>query len=180
MVYCFLADGFEEVEAIAPTDMLRRAGIEVKTVGVTGKTVAGSHGIEIVADCVTDDIVLDDTLEAIILPGGLPGATNLEKDDTVQKAIDFAFENDKYICAICAAPAILGHKGILDGKCAIAYPGFEKELIGAKISNEHIAIDGNFITGKGPGVAVEFGIAIVNALLGEEKAKAVYGALQAR
>ncbi len=180
MVYCFLANGFEEVEAIAPVDMLRRAGAEVKTVGVTGKTVTGSHGIEIVADCLIDEIILDDSLEAIILPGGLPGATNLEKDETVQKAIDFALENDKYICAICAAPSILGHKGILENKCAIAYPGFEKELYGAKISSEHIAVDGKFITGKGPGVAIEFGIEIVKALLGEEKANAVYGALQAK
>ncbi len=180
MVYCFLANGFEEVEAIAPVDMLRRAGAQVKTVGVTGRTVTGSHGIEIVADCLVDEIALDDDLEAIILPGGLPGATNLENNEIVQKAIDFAYNNDKYICAICAAPFILGHKGILENKCAIVYPGFEKELFGAKISSEHIAVDGKFITGKGPGVAIEFGIEIVKALLGEEKSSTVYGALQAK
>lgn len=180
MVYCFLANGFEEVEAIAPVDMLRRAGAQVKTVGVTGKAVTGSHGIEIVADCSIDEIVLDDNLEAIILPGGLPGATNLENDETVQKAIDFANNNDKYICAICAAPFILGHKGILENKSAVVYPGFENELYGAKISSEHIAVDGNIITGKGPGVAIEFGIAIVKAICGEEKANTVYTALQAK
>ena len=98
----------------------------------------------------------------------------------MQKAIDFAYSNDKYICAICAAPFILGHKGILENKCAIVYPGFEKELFGANISSEHIAVDGKLITGKGPGVAIEFGIAIVKALLGEEKANAIYNVLQAK
>lgn len=180
MVYCFLANGFEEVEAIAPVDMLRRAGAEAKFVGVTGKTVKGSHGIEIVADLTIDEITLDDNLKAIILPGGMPGATNLENSEIVQNAIDFAYNNDKYICAICAAPFILGHKGILENKCAIVYPGFEKELIGAKISSEHIAVDGKFITGKGPGVAIEFGIEIVKAISGEEKASAIYSALQAK
>ena len=173
MVYCFLADGFEEVEAIAPIDMLRRAGVEVKTVGVTGDVIDGRHGIKVIPDVLIKDIVLDNSLEAVILPGGLPGATNLEDSDAVQKAIDFSADNDKYVCAICAAPQILGHKGLLEGKEAIAYPGFESELKGAKISDEYVVLDGKFITAKGAGVATEFGLKIVSVLKSKEDRKSV-------
>lgn len=178
MVYCFLADGFEEVEAIAPVDMLRRAGVEVKTVGVTGEVISSSHGIKVIADISLSEVVLDESLEAVILPGGLPGATNLEESAEVQKAIDFASENNKYLCAICAAPQILGHKGLLKGREAIAYPGFETELEGAVISDKHVAVDGKFITAKGAGVATEFGLAIVSALKGEDTADKIGKAIQ--
>ena len=178
MVYCFLADGFEEVEAIAPVDMLRRAGIEVKTVGVTGDVISGSHGIKVIPDMDIKDIVLDDELEAVILPGGLPGATNLEESADVQKAIDFADANNKYICAICAAPQILGHKGLVKGKEAIAYPGFESELEGAIISEDYVVIDGNIITAKGAGVATEFGLKIVSVLKDAELAVKIGKAIQ--
>ena len=178
MVYCFLADGFEEVEAIAPVDMLRRAGVEVKTVGVTGDVISGSHGIKVTPDIDIKDIVLDDELEAVILPGGLPGATNLEESSDVQKAIDFADANGKYICAICAAPQILGHKGLVKGKEAIAYPGFECELEGAIISEDYVALDGNIITAKGAGVAIEFGLKIVSVLKDAELADKIGKAIQ--
>ena len=178
MVYCFLADGFEEVEAIAPVDMLRRAGIEVKTVGVTGDVISGSHGIKVIPDMDIKDIVLDDELEAVILPGGLPGATNLEESADVQKAIDFADANGKYICAICAAPQILGHKGLVKGKEAIAYPGFESELEGAIISEDYVALDGNIITAKGAGVATEFGLKIVSVFKDAEIADKIGKAIQ--
>ena len=178
MVYCFLADGFEEVEAIAPVDMLRRAGVEIKTVGVTGDVVSSSHGIKVIADISLSEVVLDESLEAVILPGGLPGATNLEESAEVQKAIDFASENNMYLCAICAAPQILGHKGLLKGREAIAYPGFETELEGAVISEKHVAVDGKFITAKGAGVATEFGLAIVSALKGEDTADKIGKAIQ--
>ena len=178
MVYCFLADGFEEVEAIAPVDMLRRAGVEVKTVGVTGEIISSSHNIKVVPDIALSEVILDEKLEAVILPGGLPGATNLEESAEVQKAIDFANVNDKYICAICAAPQILGHKGLLKGKEAIAYPGFETELVGAKISDEYVVLDGNIITAKGAGVATEFGLKIVSALVGEDTAEKIGKAIQ--
>ena len=178
MVYCFLADGFEEVEAIAPIDMLRRAGVEVKTVGVTGDVIDGRHGIKVIPDMLIGDIILDDNLEAVILPGGLPGATNLEDSDAVQKAIDFAVDNDKYVCAICAAPQILGHKGLLEGKEAIAYPGFESELKGAVISDEYVVLDGKFITAKGAGVATEFGLKIVSVLKNKELADEIGKAIQ--
>lgn len=178
MVYCFLADGFEEVEAIAPIDMLRRAGVEVKTVGVTGEVVNGSHGIKVIPDIMIKDIVLDDALEAVVLPGGLPGATNLEESDDVQKAIDFAVDNGKFICAICAAPQILGHKGLLNGKQAIAYPGFEDELKGSVISKEYVVLDGQFITAKGAGVATEFGLKIVSVLKSNDLAEKIGKAIQ--
>ena len=178
MVYCFLADGFEEVEAIAPVDMLRRAGVEVKTVGVTGEVVSSSRGIKIVADIALSDVLLDIELEAVILPGGLPGATNLENSSQVQTAIDFAATNNKLVCAICAAPQILGHKGLLKGRQAIAYPGFENELDGAIISEDYVAVDGNFITAKGAGVATEFGLAIVCALKGADAAENIGKAIQ--
>lgn len=178
MVYCFLADGFEELEAIAPIDILRRADIKVTTVGVTGKTVTGSHNICVAADIVIDDFNLNETPEAIILPGGMPGALNLENSAAVQNAIDFAYEKGAYICAICAAPQILGHKGLLRSKEAIAYPGFEKELEGAVISSEYVAVDGKFITAKGAGVAAEFGLAIVTALKGKTVSDAIKAAIQ--
>lgn len=179
MVYCFLADGFEEVEAIAPVDMLRRAGIKVITVGVTGDYVAGSHGIIIKSDCGTDEVILSDNLEAVILPGGMPGTLNLEKNSVVQSAIDFAYDNEKLICAICAAPSVLGHKGLLKGKEAIAFPGFEEDLEGAIISKNSVARDGQFITAKGAGVAVDFGLEIVAALKDRETAENLRKTIQA-
>lgn len=168
MIYCFLAEGFEELEAIAPIDLIKRAGIEVKTVGVDGDTVTGSHNIIFKTDLTDGDIVLSDKLSGIILPGGMPGTINLENNENVQKAIDYCCKNGKLICAICAAPSILGHKNLLEGKVAIAYPGFEKDLYGAEISDKHVAVSGNIITAKGAGVAVDFGLEIVAYLKGRE------------
>ena len=180
MVYCFLADGFEELEAVAPIDMLKRAGVKVVTVGVTGKTVTGSHGIPFVADITAEDIALSEELEAVILPGGMPGTLNLEKSDVVQGAIDYAVSMDKYVCAICAAPSILGHKGLLEGKKATAFPGFEKELTGAVTDNYFVARDGRFITARGAGVATEFGLEIVTALVSKEKSDEIKATIQSR
>ncbi|MBQ7294934.1 MAG: DJ-1/PfpI family protein [Clostridia bacterium] len=180
MIYCFLADGFEELEAIAPIDILRRAQVDVVTVGVTGEVINGRHGIKVTADCTIDSIELTDELEGIILPGGLPGATNLEESSKVQKAIDFAVQNEKLVCAICAAPQILGHKGLLKGREAIAYPGFEKELEGASISSNYVAVDGNFITAKGAGVATDFGLEIAAALKGREVSDEIRAAIQCK
>ena len=179
MVYCFLADGFEELEAIAPIDMLKRAGVDVKLVGVTGKTVTGSHGITFGTDLSVDDIVLDDKLEAVFLPGGGMGTINLEKCQQVQKAIDYASVNEKLICAICAAPSILGHKGLLKGKNATSFPEFQKDLFGAVISSEPVVRDGNIITAKGAGVALPFALEIVSALKGSEKSAEIKAAIQA-
>ncbi len=168
MIYVLFADGFEELEAIAPVDILRRAGKEVITVGVTGKTVLGSHGIPVVCDCSVDDVVLSGNIEAVVLPGGMPGTLNLEKSEAVQKLLDFAKENNKIIGAICAAPSILGHKGFLKGKKATCFNGFEKELIGAEVLSIPTVKDGNIITAFGAGAAFEFGYALLKALTDEK------------
>ncbi len=170
MVYCFLADGFEELEAIAPIDMLLRSGVDVKTVGIGADTVKGSHGISVVCDLNEKDVVLSDELEGIILPGGMPGTLNLEESETVQKAIDFAAEKNLLICAICAAPSVLGHKGILKGKKATAFPGFENDLEGAVETDSFVVRDGQIITARGAGVALEFGLEIVAALKDKDTA----------
>ena len=166
MVYVFLAEGFEELEAIEPVDILLRGGVDVKTVGVTGKTVAGAHGIPFVADIEIKDAAFEG-LEGIVLPGGMPGTTNLENSADVQKFIDYAYNNGLFTCAICAAPTVFGHKGMLEGKKAICYPSLEPQLKGASVVDEQAVKDGNIITGKGPGAAKEFGFAILNALKGD-------------
>ena len=148
MIYVFLADGFEEIEALTPVDVLRRAGFDVKTVGVTGKTVTGSHNIPVVAD-ITIEEVTDKDLQGVILPGGMPGTLNLENNDTVQQFADLAVKKGLLLGAICAAPSILGHKGILNGKNATCFPGFEESLIGAYVQDAFVVTDGNIITGKG-------------------------------
>lgn len=168
MVYVFLADGFEEIEALAPVDVLRRAGLEVKTVGVTGNTVTGSHKIPVVCDIEIKDASFEN-LSGIVLPGGMPGTLNLEKNKDVQRFIDYAFEKGLVIGAICAAPSILGHKGILKGKAATCFDGFEKDLDGAIIKSVSAVTDGNIITSRGAGAAYDFAFALLSALLGESE-----------
>lgn len=178
MIYVFLADGFEEVEALAPVDILRRAGLQVQTVGVTGKTVMGKHNIPVTADIEIREIALNSDLQAVVLPGGLPGAENLDASKEVQAAIDFAAANGKFLCAICAAPFILGKKCLLNGKSAICYPGFEVDLQGANIAESAVCRDGNCITAKGMGVAVEFGLEITAALFNRETADNIRKSIQ--
>lgn len=178
MVYVFLADGFEEVEALTPVDYVRRAEKKVVTVGVTGKTVTGAHDIPVLCDMVIDDFSISPDDEGIILPGGMPGTLNLEKSEKVQFAIDFCVENEKMIAAICAAPSILGHKNLLDGKKAICFPGFEKDLAGAVISDKYAVTDGNIITAKGAGAASEFAFEIIAYLCSEEKAQEIKATVQ--
>ena len=180
MVYVFLADGFEEMEALAPVDILRRAGVQVKTVGVTGETVEGAHGISVKADLSINDISLDDKLEMIVLPGGMPGTVNLENNDNVQKAVDYCVNTDKFIGAICAAPKILGNKGILMGREATCFPGFEDELKGAKLCHSTVVVDGKIVTAKGAGVALDFGLKLVEMLVSYEKAKSLKESLQCK
>ncbi|MGN1319796.1 MAG: DJ-1 family glyoxalase III [Acutalibacteraceae bacterium] len=167
MVYVFLAKGFEELEALAPVDVLRRAGAEVKTVGVTGKRVTGSHGISVNCDITVSEAVFDD-LDGIILPGGMPGTINLENDKKVTEFIDYAVNNNIIIGAICAAPMILGHKGLLHGKNAVCYTGFEKELSGAHVLDRPAVRDGNIVTGWGAGGAIDFALLYLEALLDNE------------
>ena len=156
MIYVFLAEGFEEVEALAPVDLLRRAKKEVQTVGVTGKVVTSSHGVPVTADLTQEELSLNGNVEMIVLPGGMPGTLNEEASEVVQNAIAFCAANDRYIGAICAAPSILGHLGLLQGKTAVCYTGFEKDLKGAAIGADGVVTDGKIITARGAGVALEF------------------------
>lgn len=178
MIYVFLAPGFEEIEALAVVDVLRRAELDVITVGVGEDFVIGSHQIPVAADIYERDLILDEKVQAIVLPGGMPGTLNLEKSPVVQKAIDWAIENNKLICAICAAPSILGHKGLLKDKEATAFPGFEEELIGATNSDKYVVLDGNIITARGMGSAVEFGLQIAEILADEHTANKIRASLQ--
>lgn len=180
MVYCFLADGFEETEAIAPVDMLRRAGVTVKTVGIGKSVITGSHGLSVICDLTDSEVRLTDELDGVILPGGMPGTLNLDASQAVHSAVDFAVSHQKLVCAICAAPSILGRKGLLSGKKAIAFPGFEKELEGAIISKAPVVKDGVFITAKGAGVAVDFGLEIVAALVSRAKSDEIRSSIQCR
>jgi len=172
MFYCFLAEGFEEIEALTTVDMLRRANVEVMTVSVDGDSeniVHGAHGIPVVADADIEGVDFEN-IEGIILPGGMPGTLNLEMSEGVMKVLDYCVSKDLYIFAICAAPQILGHKGLLSGKNATCYPGFESELKGAVLSALPAVKDGKIITAKGPGATVDFAALIISELKGENKA----------
>lgn len=178
MVYVFLANGFEEIEALTPVDLLRRAGIEVKTVAVAEQLVLGAHNIPVLADGTRFDVTLDDELEAVILPGGMPGTKNLERNETVQKALAYMNAKGRLICAICAAPSILGHAGLLHNKKATCFPGFENELDGAEVINVSAVRDGNVITSRGAGTAIEFSREIIAYLKDEETADKIVSAIQ--
>ena len=170
MVYLFLADGFEEIEALYTLDLLRRANIDVLTVGVTGKVANGSHKIPVVCDIDCASLPYNSDFDMIILPGGMPGSTNLDKAECVEKYIKLALENDKLICAICAAPFILGKRGILKDKRATCFPGFENQLEGATVVDAGVVRDGNIITGRAMGSAHDFALTILEALQGKEAA----------
>ena len=174
MIYMFLADGFEEVEALCPLDILRRANLEVTTIGVGGKDViTGSHGITVQAD-IPDVMYRDSSPDMIILPGGMPGSANLDESKTVDAALRVAAKKGAYLCAICAAPLVLGKRGYLEGKRAVCYPGFEQFLSGATVSEtETVVKDGNVITAKGMGAAFEFGLELVRALKDDKTAESI-------
>ncbi len=178
MVYVFLANGFEETEAIAPIDILKRAKQEVVTVGVGGKTIESTHGIKVVCDM--EESELSDTcdFDAVVLPGGMPGTVNLENSVKVQLFIDRAVSEKKLVAAICAAPSILGHKGILNGKKATCFPGFESDLIGCEVLTDGVCRDDNIITAKGAGVALPFGFAIAAYLTNEETSEEIRKTMQ--
>lgn len=178
MIYVFMADGTEEVEAVATIDMLRRAELDVMTLGIGSQMIVGSHGIGLVCDADAKNIEPDETMQAVVIPGGMPGTLNIEKSAVAQNFIDYAAKNGKLICAICAAPSVLGHKGLLRGKRATCFPGFEKELEGAEFVDEGVVMDGNIITAKGAGVAIEFGLKIAEQFAGKEEADKIYLSIQ--
>ena len=177
MLYMFFAQGFEEVEAIATLDVIRRSGIDIKSVGVCGTEITGSHNITIKCD-ITDSEVSTAGIDGIILPGGMPGTTNLLNSETVNSVIDFCYSNDKLVSAICAAPLILGRKGILEGKKAVCFPGFENELKGRIETDSFFVTDGNVITAKGMGSAVNFGLEIVAYFNGRDASEKLKSTLQ--
>ena len=178
MVYLFLAEGFEEAEALIPVDLLRRASISVTTVGVGSKNICGAHGISVIADITDKDLPADlPDLEMVVLPGGMPGTTNLDACPAVDAALKIAAAQNSFIAAICAAPMILGKRGLLQGKQAVCYPGFETELTGATLSTSGVAEDDHIITAKAAGYAVDFAFALIHALRGADTAKQICEAI---
>ncbi len=155
MVIVLLANGFEEIEALSPVDVLRREDINVKTVGLNGKTVTGAHEITVMCDALPEEINLEE-VEMVVFPGGMPGAANLDAHPFTDKAIDAVIKNGGHMAAICAAPLVLGRRGLLKGKRAVCFPGFEPELKGAVIGTENVVTDGNITTANGMPSALEF------------------------
>ncbi|MBC8535247.1 DJ-1/PfpI family protein [Clostridiales bacterium BX7] len=171
MMYLFLADGFEEMEAVAPMDILRREGMQLKLVGVPDIKVTGAHGLEVICDMRPEHVDLE-TLKMVILPGG-PGYENLEKNERVMQILDFAYESGCFIGAICAAPSILGRRGMLKGRRATCYPGFESQCEGMIHAKEPVVRDGQIVTANGPGAAAEFGFRLLELYYGDRRTNAL-------
>ncbi len=179
MIAVFLADGFEEIEALAVVDILRRAQLEVVTVGVGTEMPTGAHGIAVQADM--DEGNLETAkLAAVVLPGGMPGTLNLEKSPAVQQVVAYAMEHRLPVGAICAAPSILGHGGYLQGLHATCYPGFENELTGAIYESGGVVTDGTVTTAAGAGVAVDFALELVRQLVSVSVAEEIRRGIQCR
>lgn len=167
-VYVFLADGFEEIEALATVDILRRSGVQVTTVSIhSTEVVTGAHGVTVVADCVFGAHSYAEA-DMLVLPGGMPGAANLDAHEGVCAALKAHAEAGKWLGAICAAPMVFGHLGLLVGKKATCYPGFESHLEGAEYTTGSSEADGNIITGKGPAAVFSFAYALAEALVGKK------------
>ena len=176
MIVTLLANGFEEIEALTPVDILKRAGLNVVTCGISGLVITGSHGIKVQADLLPEDIDTNE-VDMLILPGGMPGATNIDSHPYTDVLIDAVLKKGGRIAAICAAPLVLGRRGLLVGKRATCYPGFEAELEGADVTGDGVVTDGNVTTAKGMGVALEFSKELVRLVLGEAKAKEISAAI---
>lgn len=179
MIAVLLANGFEEVEALAPVDMMRRAGLTVEMLGVGGESVTGSHGITVKVDGKIEELDME-TVDAMVLPGGLPGTLNLEQSPAVQALLTHCVERGKLVAAICAAPSILAHRGLLENRVATAFPNFQKDLVegGARLGEAYVCEDGNFITARGMGVATQFGLKLVERLVSPEKAADIQAGIQ--
>ena len=176
MILVLLADGFEEIEALTPVDMFRRAGLDVKTVGITNKIAVGSHGIPVICDLTPSEVKLDEVSLAIF-PGGMPGALNLDASPFTDEKIAAVTKNGGRLAAICAAPLVLGRRGLLKGKRAICFPGFESELTGAIIADTSVVTDGNITTAKGMGVSLDFARELTALICGDEKADSLCAAV---
>ncbi len=176
MVYVLLADGFEEIEALTPVDFLRRAGVQVTTVSLSGGPVLGAHGIQVNADKRLSDLDFSDA-KMVVLPGGMPGTTHLDECPRMTEILTSVYKRGGMLAAICAAPMVLGKRGFLEGKYAICYPGFESELIGAQLSPSPVVRDGRIITAKSAGVAWLFSYTLAEALVGKEASEKVRAGL---
>ncbi len=176
-IFIFLATGFEEIEAVATIDVIRRGGLTIKVISVTGKKdVEGAHGITVVADELFEEADYSDAI-MLVLPGGMPGTSNLNEHEGLKELLSDFHSKNKPLAAICAAPIVFGGLGILDGKKAVCYPSFESELGEAFYTNEPVVIDGDIITSKGPGFAMNFGLAIVEFFKGKQASDEVAGGL---
>ena len=180
MIAVFLADGFEEIEALAVVDILRRANLDVKTIAVDTLMPEGAHGIDVLCNLLDEEIENISDISSVILPGGMPGTRNLEKSEIVQETLRYAMDDNLHVGAICAAPSILGHAGYLQGKKATCYPGFESELTGVILVDDGVVTDGNITTGCGPGVAIDFALELVRVLVSAEKADEIRRGMQCR
>ena len=173
----FFANGFEEIEALTVVDICRRAGVVVDMVSVQdGKEVMGSHGIRIMADLVFEQATFEE-YDMLVLPGGLPGTTNLEAHEELMKQLDAFYEAGKYVAAICAAPTVFGHRGYLKGRKACCYPGMEGQLEGAEKVTDSVVADGHVITSRGMGCAIDFALKITEVLCGAKAAEKLAGAI---
>ena len=173
----FLAEGMEEIEALTVVDICRRAKISLAMVSITEeKKVTGSHNISVEADMLLSEVDFS-TIDMIVLPGGMPGTLNLEACESLMAQVDAFDKAGKFIAAICAAPSIFGHMGILEGKKACCYPSFESHLEGAEVTKEPVEVSGHVITGRGMGTAIDFALAIVAQLEGQECADALAQAI---
>ena len=167
----FLAEGFEEIEGLVVVDILRRAGLEAVTISVTGqKEIHSSHQVGVLADRLFDEVGFAE-LDGVVLPGGMPGTTNLGAHAGVNEVIRSFAAEGKLVAAICAAPSVLGQAGILQGKKAACYPGFEDKLTGAEVVYEEVAEAGNIITSRGMGTAIPFALSLVSYLVSGQKAQ---------
>lgn len=172
-VALFLANGFEEIEALGTVDILRRAEIPVQTVSVSNELkVTGAHNITVIADKLFTNMDFSD-IDVLVLPGGMPGSKNLNEHKGVKEQLKAFVTRGKYVAAICAAPMVLGELELLKGKKATCYPGFEPQLIGANITGENVTVDGKIITGKGPGFMFDFALQLVEIIAGKETRKKV-------
>ena len=173
MIYMLLGTGFEETEAIAPLDLLRRADLPVKTVGLNGKVIFGGHGIGVQTDIEIDDMVLSD-LEMVIIPGGLGGVASVRACPKAMDALKYAWDNEKFVAAICAGPTVLADLGITSSKQATCYPGCESGMGDAVMIHDAPCVrDGKLITGASAGCAIPFGLMLVEAMKGRETAEAI-------
>ena len=172
MVYIILGKGFEEIEAIAPCDILRRGGVEVKFAGIGGLEITGGNGITVKADCTVEEMDLE-AMELIMLPGGLGGVNSILGSETAMNAVKYAYEQGKFVTAICAAPTVLAKLGITDGRKATGYPGMEGQMGSACMVDANAVRDGKVLTGRAPGAAYDFAYLLLETLQGTETAQRI-------